>query len=149
MNSEPVTPRYGAIVVLTTILAVIVLASPAVACTVASTPLAFGEIDPLMAQPTDSVGTITVSCPGATAYSIAIDTGSGRYMTSGVNELEYRLYSEASHSTEWGDGAGGTTKVSGQAGPEDSSHNIYGRVPAQPYAVPGTYSTLLLVTITY
>lgn len=125
-------------------------AAPAMACTVTSSPLVFGEIDPLVGQATDSVATLTVSCPETTSYSIAISSDIGGHaMSAGANTLAYELYSDASYSTVWGDGTGGTVTVEGMAGPLDSTHDIYGRVPPQPATVPGTYADVLMVTISY
>src|SRR5687768_9685364 len=101
--------------------AVLLAASPAAeACNVSASPLSFGAIDPLEQRDTDSTGTITVTCPALTPYSISINTGSGsfseRRMTDGSNTLRYQVYTDASRSVIWGDGTGGSTVLAGEAG---------------------------------
>lgn len=129
------------------------LALPAAACTVDATSLAFGSIDPLQPVPTDSTATITVQCVAPSDYSVALTTGAGsyagRFMSSGVDQLGYQLFIDASRLTVWGDGTGGTSVVNGSAGPGGSSHTVYGRVPHQQFARPGIYSDSLLVTVSF
>ena len=133
--------------------ALLALASPAaIACTVSTTPVAFGSIDPIASAPTDSTGTVIVSCPEQTTYSVAIDGGNGtvdrRHLASGVDRLNYQLYTDASLALVWGDGTAGTVTANGTAGPAgDTTHTIYGRVPAQPLAKVGPYSDSLVVTV--
>lgn len=128
-------------------------AMPAAACTVESTSLSFGSINPLAAGNVDSTSTVTVTCPATTAYTIALSAGSGtfddRRMASGANTLSYQLYTDATHATVWGDGTGATAVVSGSAGSTGSPHTVYGRVPPQTTAVPGAYTDTVTVTVTY
>jgi spore coat protein U-like protein len=135
-------------------LALALPAPPAIACDVSATPLNFGAMNPLDGAATDSVGEITVTCPASTAYSIAIDGGgsgdaSARRMSSGAQALHYQLYTDPSRSVVWGDGTAGTLEVAGQADGTGTSHQVHGRIPAQPAATPGMYADSLLVTITY
>jgi spore coat protein U-like protein len=128
-------------------------AAPAGACSVTAGSLAFGSIDPLAHLDTDSSSAITVNCPTPTAYTVAINNGQSgilqRQMSSGAATLDYQLYTDPSRATVWGDGAGGGVIVSGNADSTGTSHTVYGRVPAQPQAVPGFYIDTLLVTITF
>lgn len=128
-------------------------AGPAAACTIDIAALSFGSIDPLANAASDSVTTFTVTCPVDTAYSATVTAGAGSYadrrMTSAGGTLDYQLYTEASRSLVWGDGSAGTSVISGSAGPAGVTRSLYGRVPAQPMAIPGSYSDTLLVTVTY
>lgn len=132
-----------------------VAASPsALACTASTTPVAFGSVDPVARMPTDSAGTITVSCPTETTYTVAISSGNGavndRHMSSGANRLNYQLFTDASLAVIWGDGTAGTVTVNGTAGPSSqTSHQVYGRVPAQPFARMGAYADTLTITVTF
>ncbi len=126
--------------------------APAMACTVSGEPLVFGQIDPLAKQSTDTVASLEVACPILTSYSITIshDGDGQRQMSDGLgNALAYGIYTDATLSNLWGDGTGGTQPVAGEAGPEGTQHEIHGRIPAQPYAVPGMYSATLFITVTY
>lgn len=133
----------------------IALACPAaVACTVSTTPVAFGSIDPVANAPTDSSGTIVVSCPTQTTYAVAINGGTGpvddRRMVNGVYVLRYQLYTDANLALVWGDGTAGTITASGTASPgADATHTVYGRIPAQPLARVGAYADTLTVTVTF
>jgi len=133
--------------------AALAVSAPAQACSVATTTLAFGAIDPLQGVPTDSTTTISVECPALTSYAIAISPGSGTYsgrkMSSSDAQLAYQLYVDASRLTVWGDGSAGTAVVNGSADDLGSNHTVYGRVPHQPLARPGVYTDVLLVTVTF
>lgn len=128
-------------------------AAPAFACTVSATSFQFGAIDPLVASPTDSSSTITVDCPSLTAYTIALSAGNGSYaerqMQSGANSLAYNLYTAATYTNIWGDGTGGSSTVAGSADASGTEHSVFGRVPHQATATPGTYSDSIVVTITF
>lgn len=126
---------------------------PAIACGINVAPLSFGSINPLDRIDTDSVTVVTVTCPADTPFSMAASAGNGSYverrMTSGSSWLAYQLYVEASRTLIWGDGTAGTGVISGNAGTAGVATNVYGRVPAQPLAVPGAYNDTLVVTVTY
>ncbi|MBW3567429.1 MAG: spore coat U domain-containing protein [Proteobacteria bacterium] len=125
--------------------------SSVLACTVTSTTLSFGVIDPLMDGQRDSTANISISCPATTVYSIALSTGSGTYnqrtLLSGIHVLNYNLYTDSQRTQIWGDGSGGTWTVSGVAA--EGSHTIFGSVPSQPAAVPASYSDTVVITVTY
>ncbi len=125
----------------------------AAACTVSATSAAFGTIDPLVNTETLSTATVSVSCPESTSYTVALGPGNGtienRLMVSGTHELSYNLYTDASRSIIWGDGTGGSSTVSGTADSSGTDHTVYGHVPWQPSAVPGTYSDSIVVTATF
>ncbi|UXI67310.1 Csu type fimbrial protein [Tahibacter amnicola] len=128
-------------------------ALPAVACTVSADPMAFMPINPLDAASTDSFSRIDVYCPDPTEYSISLSAGNGdfadRTLTGTSGNLAYNIYADASRSTIWGDGSGSTVTVSGTADAAGVSHTAYGRIPAQPTAIPGMYADTLVVTVTY
>jgi spore coat protein U-like protein len=145
-------------------LAALMLLAPAAgqaACTVSASGLAFGVYNPTFTTPTDSSGTVTLSCgvaSGTGAYTIALGTGSsgsyaGRRMSSGSSILPYQLYSDAAHSQIWGDGTGGSSVVTGtdnipQVG-GTSAYQVYGRIVARQAVSPGAYTDVIVVTVTY
>ena len=89
-------------------------------CSVSATALSFGPYDPTSATPRDSTGTVTVTCTvlGLSAsWDILLSTGSSgsfapRRLFSGGNSLQYNVYTNAGRTQVWGDGTGGTAKVS-------------------------------------
>ncbi len=128
-------------------------------CTVSASPMSFGTYVPLNNAPLDAATTVNVSCTGVGALSaveISLDPGQSgnfaiRQMRSGVHELDYNIYSNASRTQIWGDGASGYGSVIvpnllGLAA-WNSSTPAYGRIYAAPAALPGIYSDTVLVTI--
>ena len=111
----------------------------------------FGTYDTFSALHLESTGNVEVTCVLTTAYTIALSPGNGSYMprvmNSGVHALSYNLYTDATRTTIWGDGTGGTSVVSGNA--ISANHTIYGRVPAGQNVNVGAYSDSLVVTITF
>jgi len=130
------------------------IASPAsFACTVASSTQSFGVINPLIDGQRDSTAGVSVGCPTLTSYTLSLSAGSGTYnqrtLLSGSRTLNYNLYIDAQRTQIWGDGSGATWTVPGSADSTSTLHTIYGSVPAQPFAVPGTYSDTVVITVSY
>ena len=126
------------------------------ACSVNSTPVAFGTYSLFYVAPTDTAGTLRVSCDTATlGYTLLLSPGgagsySPRKLTGGAYTLAYNLYADALRSLVWGDGSGGTTTVSGAfALPGAIDHTVYGRVPAQQNVGAGAYADTLTVTLNF
>ena len=128
-------------------------ASGSAACTVSTTPLVFGAVDPLAGMPTDSAGSFTVNCPEATSYVVAISGGNGpvhnRFMAGASDQLIYQLYTDAGLNYIWGDGTAGTNTVSGSTSPMQAEHTVYGRIPSQPLARAGQYTDVVIITVSY
>lgn len=130
-------------------------------CSVSLTTIAFGPYNTQAASPTDTVGTIRVSCtspdPASSTFSIALSPGNSgnanaRAMLSGSHPLYYNLYSNAARTIVWGDDSGGGESVaSGFPVPSRASisFSVYGRIPALQNAWVGTYHDSITVTVTY
>jgi len=128
-------------------------------CTVLTTPVDFGNYDPLVAnrtQPLDQTGTITVECTKGVAPTVELDTGqnpdgTNRRMAGGTAEfLGYELYSDAGRSTIWGTGTQGVTMpVSPGIGGSPTPQTIYGRVAAGQNVGPGDYNDTVNVTVIF
>ena len=127
------------------------------ACDVQATNHAFGAYSPSAGTALDGTSTVSVYCTVGTAYSLALNVGTGggtftgRKMTSGGNELVYNLYTTAGRSTVWGDGTASTATVGGTgAGLLTAfSHTVYGRVGINQDSAPGSYSSTVTVTLTF
>lgn len=140
--------------------------------TVTSTPVAFGNYDPISGAAVTSTGTITLTCGGKTANPIisvqlsAGDSGvfSQRYMkdtTTGVNTLNYNLYIDATYAATsiWGDGTSGTQDpggtTSGVGGANTLVVTVYGQIPANQDPSAGctvtgcSYSDTITITINF
>lgn len=126
------------------------------ACSVDPTSVAFGVYSPLNVAPTDTAGTLRVSCDTATVgYTLLLSSGgSGSYaprrLAGGAYTLAYNLYADALRSIVWGNGSGGTTTVSGAfALPGAIDHTVYGRVPARQNVGAGAYTDIITVTLNF
>lgn len=133
---------------------------PIAACTVSATGVAFGAYDTLSPVPDDSAGDITAVChPSVQSPEVALSAGlSGTYaprtMSSGAATLGYNLYTSAAYNIVWGDGVGGTATVTltggtVQAGQRTFNRAIYGRIPAGQAVPAGTYTDIIMVTVTF
>jgi spore coat protein U-like protein len=134
-------------------------------CTVTAGGVAFGIYNPLNAVSDASTGTLRVTCTGTgtgsatVTLNLTLNTGmsgtfSTRKMFSGVNALNYNLYWSAAYTQIMGDGTGGSfagtaTFVVPAGGSNFATGTVYGLVPATQDVVPGGYSDVITVTVTY
>ncbi len=126
------------------------------ACSVDPTPVAYGVYSPFSVAPTDTAGTLRVTCSTATVgYTVLLSAGSAgsyspRRLSGGGHTLSYNLYTDPLRTTVWGDGGGGTASVTGAfALPGAIDHTVYGRVPAQQNVGAGAYTDTITVTINF
>lgn len=162
-----ITPRLSLPLVLSLpiLLASMVLARPAAAlvCSVGVTPMAFGPYDPTLPTSTDSTATVSVACQNTVSlfvtYSVALSTGSSgtyaaRKMLSGQWGLNYQIFTNASYTSIWGDGSGGSSVVNNgyllaALVTLTNTTTAYGRILARQNVGPGTYNDTVLVTLTF
>ena len=71
-----------------------------------------------------------------------------RKLTSGGNTVNYALYSDAAHTTIWGNTVS-TDTVAGTGAGSAQNFTVYGRVPPQAAPAPGNYSDTITVTVMY
>jgi spore coat protein U-like protein len=127
----------------------------AAACAINSaSSLNFGTQGVLAAN-VDQSSTIQVTCTNTTPYTIGLNAGTGsgatvaaRKMSSGGNTVNYALYSDAAHTTIWGNTPASDT-VAGTGTGAAQSFTVYGRVPPQGAPAPGNYSDTITVTVMY
>lgn len=126
------------------------------ACSVAPTPVAFGAYSPFNVAPTDTAGTLRVSCDTVTVgYTVLLSAGnagsfSPRRLSSGRYTLSYNLYADALRTVIWGEGSGGSATVSGAfALPGAINHTVYGRVYAGQNVGAGAYADTITITINF
>lgn len=139
--------------------------TPLCTCTITTTSVVFSSYDPLSSGNVDNTSNIRVGCGGTVGllvpFNIALSVGSGtsytdRAMTNGSNRVAYNLYTDATRTTIWGDGSGGTGLPAGGVLLDllglgtPINYPIYGRIPGgQTSAVPGAYQDNLIITVTY
>ena len=127
------------------------------ACNVSATTLNFGNYDPTSATALNGTSTVNVYCTSGTPYttSLNIGTGGGSFVTrtiaSGGNTLNYNLYRDSARSQVWGDGTGATFTVAGTGTGllTASPLTVYGQIASGQDKPPGTYTSVITVTVTY
>ena len=135
------------------VLGLALAASPVYAlCTVTALPVVFGAYNPLSSQNVDAVGSVTLACVPASAYTVTLSTGLGTYsarrMASGSYAISYNLYLDAARSVVWGDGSGTTSRVADSAA--SATYPVYGRIPgSQSAAGVGAYTDTITVTVAF
>jgi spore coat protein U-like protein len=104
----------------------------------------------------DATSSIKVQCTNTTPFDIGLDAGQGsgadtttRLMTGPNSEtVAYKMYSNAGHTTNWGNTVSTDTVTSAGTGAEQT-FTVYGRVAPQTTSRPGAYSDTVQVTVTY
>jgi len=132
-------------------------------CTVATTPMDFGNL--ISTPQTYAISTITVNCSSGAPYRIGIDAGQNaslwalvgsplsRTLWSGTNAYNvqpYDLFQDAALTTEWGDysatlGLGGKSGIGTGAA---QIHTVYGLAEVFDL-IPGVYTDTVMVTVNY
>jgi len=116
-------------------------------CTVSGNTMAFGSYT--RAQ-TDQTGVVTANCTKGTSFSVAMTTPqtAGFYeMASGLNILNYKLYSDNGRTNEIV--ANTVILTDASASGNNQTTTIYGRIPAAQVASVGAYSGTTTFTLTY
>ena len=138
-------------------------AARAQSCTMATQPVAFGVYQPLGGTAATTTGTVMVTCVATVSlfesYTMALNVGGGtsfaaRSMGGPSPRLGYQLYRDSAFSQIWGDGTGGTFTVTDGVllavlTPVVKSYTIYGKIPASEPASIGSYTDMVMVTLTY
>jgi len=121
-------------------------------CTVGANPMAFGNYSGLAVSQTT---TLTLECTNGTAYNVGLNAGTGsgattttRIMTGGTGSLDYQIFQNATHTTNWGDTIGTDTKLGTGTGTIQTL-TVYGQVPAGQFPPVGSYADTITVTVTY
>ena len=127
------------------------------ACTVQTTPVDFGQYDD--ANITYGSGDITVTCPAAFPYNIALDAGLHydevyRTVSDGINQMEYGIGVPGNPLIEWGDSDydntypnGASISDVGDGSPQP--HVFDAAIPPQGVFPDGVYSDTVGVTVYY
>jgi spore coat protein U-like protein len=106
---------------------------------------------------TDQTTTVAVQCTNTTPFNIGLDAGTTTGATTTVRKLlntgstatvNYTLWQDSGHSTNWGNQVG-TDTVSDTGSGASHSYTVFGRIPPQTTPAPGTYADTVTVTVTY
>lgn len=127
---------------------------------VTATPVDFGVYDPSTGGTTTANGSVTIACglsvDALPNFIVSLSQGqapsySPRRMVSGVSNLNYNLYTTASHTTIWGDGSGGTSTQSngGLVVLGSLNFTVYGGILGGQFIRAGAYTDSIVVTVSY
>lgn len=125
-------------------------------CIVSAAPLAFGSYDPNNASPTNASTSITVTCTTGTSFGVGLNAGTtsgstvtSRKMANSGNRLNYALFSDSGHTTNWGNSPGVDAPGNTTATSSPSVIAVYGQIASQQNIPAGAYSDTVTVTVTY
>lgn len=129
------------------------------ACTIAATPVDFGNYDHSASGDTAATGSVTETCTNGTAATITLGQGLHakaasvdgvplRQMASGANNMAYFLYSDEGAGTLWGNtpATGVAQQGTGAAG---ATLTVYGFVTAGQNVPTGSYADTVVATVTF
>jgi spore coat protein U-like protein len=122
-------------------------------CLVSATDIGFGS-QGLLSANIDKTGLVSVTCTSGTAFNVGLDDGhanagpTGRAMSLGSNAVSYGLYRDGARSQIWG-GTIPTNTLGGTGNGAAQNLTVYARVPPQVTPRAGTYSDVIVVTVTY
>ena len=131
------------------------------ACSIDTTPMAFGTYDGVVTNASSALhatATVISTCTSGAAAQITMNAGayegSGstdvpvRRMNAGASEyLVYQVYSDVTHETVWGNTVPTGIVTNGTGSPQ--THKVYGSIPSAQLVPEGDYSDQIIVTITY
>jgi spore coat protein U-like protein len=128
-------------------------------CTIAATPVAFGDYDHHAGSDKAATGSVTETCTNGTAAKITLGQGLNpklasvdgvplRQMASGTNRMAYFLYSDEGAGTLWGNTPATGVSQAG-TGDEGISLTVYGFITAGQNVPVGSYADTVVATVTF
>jgi len=121
-------------------------------CLISAQTVDFGSHG-VLASNLDATGAVSVTCTQGTAWSVALNDGqtgtgpTGRRMVLGASYVTYGLYRDAARAQPWGATMGLTQGGTGSGLAQNLT--VYGRVGPQATPPPGTYTDVVVATVTY
>ena len=127
------------------------------ACMITANALNFGTYTTAQL---DATTTLSVTCTNTTAYTVGADAGANgsggttaspvrnmKISGSGTSLANYQAYTDSGRTTIWNNVSGGN--VSGTGTGSAQTITIYGRMNANQYVTPGSYTDTLNITLTF
>jgi spore coat protein U-like protein len=121
-------------------------------CSVSAGTLNFGNAG-LLTSATDGTTAISVQCANGVAYEVGLvngqnASGTTRRMRNATRYVTYEVYRNSARTQRWGNTLNADT-VTGTGNGNIQNLSVYGRVPAQTTPNAGTYTDVVVVTVTY
>lgn len=124
-------------------------------CTIGATNLSFGTAG-VIGTGINAAGSLSITCTNGDSWRVSLNGGGSGNVAArtmqrqgGGGSVGYQLYTDSARILPWGDGSGGTTRVTGTGTGLAQAVNVYGRVPAQSTPMPGNYSDTITATIEF
>jgi len=121
----------------------------------AASDLDFGSNPGIIAANRDYTSAISMKCRSRTPWNVGLNNGQNavgdtRRMRRGAtsNYVNYELYRDSGRGARWGNTIDSET-ANGTGTGSTQAVTVFGRVPAPQSALPGSYSDLITVTVTY
>lgn len=136
-----------------------VSATVASTCSITAGSLAFGTYDTIGGAQLDGTATVTVACTKGAIATITLGQGQNagagstdavpvRRMVSGLNFLNYSLFSDATRLVTWGNTAL-TGKAYTAASSASTALTVYGRIPSSQDVPAGSFTDVVVATISF
>jgi len=132
-------------------------------CTITTTPVAFGNYDPLSASADNASGTVVITCTKGAATTVTLANGNNfnvtRRMTDGTNFMNYELYQPPSTvpaaacsyaaPVRWG--TAGVQIFTPGAAPSKAgrTYNVCGQIPAGQDLAAATFNDSVVATVNF
>jgi len=132
-------------------------------CTITTTPVAFGNYDPLSGAADNASGTVVITCTRGAATTVTLADGNNfnvtRRMISGANFMNYELYQPPSTvpgaacsyaaPVRWG--LAGAQVFNPGAAPSKAArtYNVCGQIPAGQDLAAATFSDSVVATVNF
>ncbi|HEY0194901.1 MAG TPA: spore coat U domain-containing protein [Kofleriaceae bacterium] len=128
-------------------------------CSISAGALAFGTYNPITGTQVDGTATVAVQCTKGTASVVTLGQGQNagtgstdimpvRQMAAGLNRLGYSLYTDTNRTVAWGN-----TALTGQAyvaaASTSTNLTVYGRITANQDVPAGSFTDVVVATITF
>lgn len=138
------------------LLAASLCGAPAFACSISVSGVPFGAYDTLSPSAVITAAQIEIDCQkGNQQPEVALGTGAAgsyapREMGGPPDVLQYNLFTNATYTTVWGDGRGGTSTVwPAEVRNKSFRATIYGRIPGGQNVHAGSYSDTVFITVNF
>ncbi len=133
-----------------------VTASVLESCTVAATPMLFGNVAPGSAN-IDTSSQLTLICTPNADYDILLNSGGNasagqrRLANTGASAfIPYDLFMDSNRMQPWGNTVGTNTKAGAADATGNATYPVYGRIPSSAGAVTaGAYTDTVTVTVNF
>jgi spore coat protein U-like protein len=132
-------------------------------CTITTTPVGFGNYDPLSASVNNASGTVVITCTKNAATTITLASGNNfsgnRRMSDGTNFMNYEIYQPPSDvpatactwvsPVRWGDT--GAEIFTPQAAPSKAArtYNVCGQIPAGQDLAAALFNDTVVATVNF